>query len=167
MQKRLFITIFLVIFIWGGVAFGSDSCPNVTGLWETTYKQVRYDPPGLPSFGSTPVLPMAIHAQDGCSFYGSFLNEFIIVVGVLRKLSLTQYAVTMQIVSDEMQQFTGPLVIEGTLNCTTSSSNLKVYPSTTQPVCNTMSTSFHGYYRNPLDPSDFTSVAGNMNLSKQ
>jgi hypothetical protein len=162
MRKGFFITILLFMVVWGGVAFGADTCPNVTGLWEANVNGAAYNPPDSPVFINA-TADMAIYTQNGCSFYGSFEDEFIIIVGTLRKLSLTQYAVTMQFVFDQAAPYIGSFVIEGTLNCTTSSDRRLEIP----PGCNTMSTSFHGYFPNPNLPSSYINEVGTISFSKQ
>jgi len=146
MQKALFITMLLLMFVWGGVAFGADTCPDVTGIWEGTGELVFTTHINPPTFTST-FLVISLDTQNGCSFSGVLPDMFNIpVVGTLRKVSPTQYVVTMQ---HSVILAWGSRVIEGTLNCSINSGVRNAFPSPTQPVCNTMSTSYHTYHFDP------------------
>ena len=159
MQKALFISVFLLMFVWGGFVFGADTCPDVTGIWDGTTEWVSSSG-GNPPLFSTFSTVLSIDVQNGCSFAGVLPTLFDMpVVGTLRKISATQYAVTMQ---HRFLLMWGTRIIEGTLTCTTSSDRRLELP----PGCSTMSTSFHGYNFDPNGATQEISV-GTIKFSKQ
>lgn len=161
MLKKVFVTFFLFMLACGGTVYGEETCPDVRGTWEGIGEEVSHSHINPPSFSSSSLV-VSIDIQNGCLFSGVIPGIFeVSIVGMLRKISAMQYAVTMQ---HPVALFFGTRIIEGTFNC--PSFIRKPFSSITQSGCNTMKTYYHSYYFNQ-DVNAYFSNMGTLILTKQ